>query len=89
MSDFVVGERLTLRELRLRHPAWTWSAQRNGYGFGYDYTGVRGSKSVSLRRYSHLLNRYDGDEGHTTVWHVDDGTGDQLYVLWCMGADRG
>lgn len=84
-SDWVTTERLSLRKLRAEHPAWAWSAQRGASGFSYEYVGVKGDRRVMLRCYSHLLNRYDGDEGHTGVWHVEEaGAPDSRYWHWAL-----
>lgn len=58
-------------------------AQRGAGGFSWEYVGTKEDQRVVVRPYSQLLNRYDGDEGHTVVWHVEAANEPgRLYILW-------
>ena len=82
MSDYVKGESMSLHRLRTEHPTWKWVSERSVHGFGWQYTGQKDNETVQIRAYSHLLNRYDGDEGHTVAWHVEDNTKSTPYSIW-------
>ncbi len=73
--------RLTLRELRAEVPAWTWTAER--VGFGWRYIGTRQGRRVCVHAFSLLCGPAEDD--FETSWRVDDDQGTSLsYVAWWM-----
>lgn len=58
---------MTIRELRRKHPDWTWSYEKRGWD--YIYIGVRPHERVAIARFM-------------AEWVVDDGKGLEMYESW-------
>ena len=70
--------KLSLRILRERVPTWQFKGARNG--FGWNYTGSKDGRNVSIYRVARLC----GEDEFYTEWLVDDGVKSETFSSWCL-----
>jgi len=69
--------RLDLAYLKRTHPAWKWSAVRDGFGWRYEGVKTSTGARVELRCYSVHV----GDDRYEPRWMTSEGN---AYAFWAM-----
>ena len=76
------GREVTIVRLRRDAPAYTWRAERTGFG-GYQYRGTADGRTVLVYARATMCD-HGGDDDFATLWYADEGTGPQSYGMWSL-----